>query len=242
MAKTETARNETVGPLGVFSPPDIQIECLALLFTFVRDHKVDLLSIPLAPICLAYVEYLAGSQETELESSAVAATALAYLLERKAQMLLPSQKPEEEEEFDLESIDPTAHLYAPAVRSLQEKLADREQIFFRTTEGAAAYELPIDTESVTTGDLARALESLLARAKPDPIEPLGKPRRSLSEQMGIVLRALPEEPQTLDNIVTGEFTRAEVVWWFLALLELIRLGQAVVAMQESVPVFGRSKA
>ena len=247
MAKSELARSETVGPLGVFAPPDIQIECpaftgsLALLFTFVRDHKVDLLDIPLAPICLAYVEYLAGSQQTELESSAVAATALAYLLERKAHLLLPTLKQEEEEEdLELESIDPTAHLYAPAVRSLQERLNEREQMFFRSREGAAIlYELPIDTESVTTADLARALESLLARAIPDPVEPLGRPRRSLTEQMGIVLRALPENPATLDHIVVGEFTRGEVVWWFLALLELIRLGQAIVVMQDNQPAFAR---
>ena len=119
------------------------------------------------------------------------------------------------------------------------RLAEREQIFFRTIEGAAAYELPIDTETVTTADLARALEFLLARAVPDPIEPLGRPRRSLSEQMGIVLRALPREPATLDQIVTGEFTRAEVVWWFLALLELIRLGQATVVLREGEPAFGK---
>jgi hypothetical protein len=30
----------------------------------------------------------------------------------------------------------------------------------------------------------------------------------------------------------GDFTRSEVVWWFLALLELIRLGQARVDLKD----------
>jgi chromatin segregation and condensation protein Rec8/ScpA/Scc1 (kleisin family) len=247
MAKSSEITRSQIGPLGVFSPPEIHIECaaftgtLGVLFTFVRDKKVDLLDIPLAPICLAYAEYLAASQETELEGSAVAATVLAYMLERKAHQLLPSTHIEEEEEPEIEGIDPTSHLYAPAVRALQQRLEEREQLFFRSGDPAdMPYELPLDTESVTTDDLARALESLLARAQPDPVEPLGRPRRSLSEQMGIVLAALPQQPETLDKIVVGEFTRSEVVWWFLALLELIRLGQAVVVMQESMPAFGRS--
>jgi hypothetical protein len=57
--------------------------------------------------------------------------------------------------------------------------------------------------------------------------------------MGVVLRALPDKFETLDRIVTGEFTRSEVVWWFLALLELIRLGQAKVAVQEGDVRFRR---
>lgn len=247
MAKSSEITRSQIGPLGVFSPPDIHIECaaftgtLGVLFAFVRDKKVDLLDIPLAPICLAYAEYLAASQATELEGSAVAATVLAYMLERKAHQLLPMAKDEEEEEPEIEGIEPTAHLYAPAVRALSQRREDRELLFFRSGDPSdLPYEIPLDTDQVTTDDLARALESLLARAQPDPVQPLGRPRRSLSEQMGIVLAALPPTPQTLDKIVVGEFTRSEVVWWFLALLELIRLGQAVVQMQEGLPAFGRA--
>ena len=60
--------------------------------------------------------------------------------------------------------------------------------------------------------------------------------------MVIVLKALPGEFQTLDEIVTGEFTRSEVVWWFLALLELIRLGQALVKIEEGEVRFARGNA
>ena len=42
-----------------------------------------------------------------------------------------------------------------------------------------------------------------------------------------------------DEIATGEFTRSEVVWWFLALLELIRLGQAMVTLKDGDVRFKR---
>ncbi len=57
--------------------------------------------------------------------------------------------------------------------------------------------------------------------------------------MGIVVLALPEKFQPLDQIVTGEYTRSEVVWWFLALLELIRLGQAKVEVKDGDVRFKR---
>jgi hypothetical protein len=57
--------------------------------------------------------------------------------------------------------------------------------------------------------------------------------------MSIVLRALPEKFEPLESIVTGDYTRSEVVWWFLALLELIRLGQARVAVEEGDVRFKR---
>ena len=157
-------------------------------------------------------------------------------------MLLPDQTPQAEDEVEkpLDGVDPTINLYSPVIRTLESGLAERESIFFRTNEGGSApYELPFEVGSVSSSDLARALERLLERAVPLTVEPLGRPRRSLSEQMSIVLKALPEFPASLDVIVIGEFTRTEAVWWFLALLELIRLGQAIVTLGDGEPLFGR---
>ncbi len=90
--------------------------------------------------------------------------------------------------------------------------------------------MPFDSSEVTVGELARVFERLLERAVPDDIEPTTRPQRSLSEMMTVVLRALPKKYASLDEIVVGEFTRIEIIWWFLALLELIRVGQARVTV------------
>lgn len=246
--KTELAAGQAVvGPLGVTAPPDIHIACeafegsLGALFLCVHDRKIDLLDVPMAPICEAYYHYVLATTDTDLEQAAVALAALAYLLERKAWALVPTEDDEEPDDDALSiAAEPYVHLFDPAVRNLLERREERERLFFRWSEQFhQPYELPFDTSDIQIGDLAGVLERLLARAVPDTMEPLSKPRRSLAEQMLVVLRALPMEFASLDAIVVGEFTRGEVVWWFLALLELIRLGQARVQVTETDVLFAR---
>ncbi len=230
---------------GVIEPPPIQIDCdqfqgsLATLFVLVREHKIDLMGIPLGPICEAYFRYLLESTEPCVESHAVAVAALSRLLDKKAALLIAPPAEEECEEDQLfDDFEPTIHEFMPAIEDLLGRKSERESLYFRAAGAAENYELPFEADSITTLDLARALERLLAKAKPDPPRPLAT-RRSLSDQIAIVLRALPEEPLPLDQIVDTEFTRSEAVWWFLALLELIRLGQARVVIAEGEACFGR---
>ena len=95
---------------------------------------------------------------------------------------------------------------------------------------------------VSAADLARAFDAILRRANPDTLDMPAKPRRSLSEQMGIVLSSLTDDWTKLDDMVEEPFTRTEIVLWFLALLELIRLGQAAVRLHEETIEFSRNKA
>lgn len=232
---------------GVIEPPPIHIETrnfqgpLTALFLMVRDHKIDLLGVPLGPICEAYLKYLLESTEPCLESHAVAVSALCWLLERKAWMLIPVEQEEEEpEDHDiLDEVEPYVQEFLPAIDSLLDKKDEREHLFFRTGDQSSLYELPFEADTITTFDLAKALEAVLARAKPDTPERLDKPRRSITEQMIVVLRELRDEPLELQDLISAEFTRSEVVWWFLALLELIRLGQASVKMHEGTVKFSK---
>lgn len=251
---------ERIPALGLVEPPPIVVESphfsgsLATLFACVRERKVDLLAVPLAPICEAYFVYLLKMAANEAEASAgqerypfldeaaAALAALSYLLERKAWLLLPSPDPEPEVEDPSELLSPTAHEYQVAIESLRLWQEAREQVFFRPQEAAPdAYELPFTLGNVSVNDLARALERVLRKASPEPVEPLNKPRRSLSDQMRIVLTALSHDWTSLEDLIEPPFTRSEVVYWFLALLELIRLAQASVRLQAGEVQFARPK-
>jgi segregation and condensation protein A len=239
-------KQDVVHALGVFSPPPIDVECeaftgsLGALFEVVKRQKVELLDVPLAPICEAYYRYLIDNAQSDLESASVALAALAYLLERKAWLLLPTKEDEPDEDDILEQIEPYANEYDAAILALEQKRREGDLRFYRGTgQEEAGYELPFEADDISVEDLALVFQKLMERAQPDPVEPLSKPRRSLSEQMTIVLKELSEEFQPLEELVTGEFTRSEVVWWFLALLELIRLGQAQVRKHENSVEFAR---
>lgn len=240
------ASDRPVTALGVVSPPPIHIACeafdgtLGTLFALVRDHRIDLLGVPLGPVCEAYLRYLIEDAARDLDEAAAALAALAYLLERKAWRLLPVAEPEPELDEPMEPIEPTVEEFAEAIALLREGMAERELLFFRGAgPGPDPYELPYKLSDVAPDDLARALERLLRRAEPEPIEPLNRPRRSLAEQMEIVAGALGTEWTPLGTLVPSPFTREDAIYWFLSLLELVRVGRARARLGEEDVEFVR---
>jgi segregation and condensation protein A len=244
--KAELAdRRDRVTALGVVAPPPIHITTptfdgsLATLFACVRDHQVDLLGVPLFPVCEAYFAYMLNTEIRDLDQAAAALVALSYLLERKAWLLLPVPDPEPEFEEPMDAIEPSIQEFAIAIDALRLWYAERSMLFFRSPEaGPDPYELPYSLANVSVGDLARAFERLLKRASPEPLEPLSKPRRSLQDQMQAVLLAVGTEWKTLGQLVSEPFTRAEAVYWFLALLELIRIGKVFARVVSDDVEFG----
>jgi segregation and condensation protein A len=240
-------RKERISALGVVAPPPIHVQTetfdgsLATLFACVREQRIDLLDIPLFPICEAYFAYMLRAVVDNLDEAAAALSALAYLLERKAWLLLPTPEPEPEFEEQMEAIEPTSHEYRAAIEVLSLWQSRRDRLFFRSGDaGPDPYELPYSLANVTPNDLARALERLLKRAQPEPLEPLNKRRRSLEEQMQVVLLAISGEWKSLETLVPEPFTRTEAVYWFLSLLELIRLGQVKARLHDDGVEFARS--
>lgn len=240
-------RKERVSSLGVIAPPPIHVQTptfdgsLAMLFGCVREHKVDLLDIPLFPICEAYFTYLMQIEVKDLDEAAAALSALAYLLERKAWLLLPVPDPEPEYEESIDPPEPTSHEYRAAIEALNLWQEERDHLFFRSAEaGPDPYELPYTLANVTPNDLARAFERLLKKVEPEPFETLSRPRKSLEDQMEIVLLALGEGWKTLESMVTEPITRSDAVYWFLSLLELIRLGKVQARLTEEDVEFARA--
>ena len=236
-----------ITPLGVIAPPPLRIETpvfegtLASLFKCVRDAKIDLRDIPLFPICEAYFEYLIAASLDNLDEAAVALLALSYMLERKAWALLPTPEPEPEIEDEYEALPPTSHEYATVVETLKIYQEERSQWFFRSADaGPSAYELPYTLSNVRPEDLARAFQRLMERAQPsEDAQVSNKPRRSIADQMKVVLGILQKDWTALDQIITEPFTREDAVYWFLALLELVRLGQAGIRVEGETVEFAR---
>ncbi len=247
MAPRRQLAERPVTALGVIAPPPINIQSpafegsLAMLFQCVRDQRIDLLGVPLYPVCEAYFEYLLLSESPNLDEAAAALTALAYLLERKAWLLLPSPEPEPESAEPMQLPESSITDYDLAIGALLAWHAERSLMFFRSPgSGPSPYEFPYELESVSSQDLALAFERLLRRADSAIFEPPTRARRSLSEQIGIVLRAIDGTWRTLGELVTGRFSRADAVYWFLALLELIRVGQVSAKLDGDLVLFCRA--
>lgn len=224
---------------GIIAPAPIEVELptysgsLGGLFICIRDGKVDLLGVALGPICETYYKYLIENADRNLDEAAAGLAALAWLVERKAWLLLPIEEEPEALDEPAELPAPIVGELGPAMEVLRSGEEARELLFFRPIEaGPDPYELPFSISEVTADDLARALQNVLARANPDPPIPVDEEPWSLSRQIEIVLRSLSPQWTSLEMLLVPPYTRSEAVCWFLALLELIRLGQAKVRLHD----------
>lgn len=225
-------QNETLTPGGVAVPPPLLIESpifqgsLATLFHLAREGRVDLTGIPLSPVCEAYLQFIYEGGAANVDEAGAALLALAYLVERKAWALLPIADPPPPEDLP-ELPEPTVHEFAMAVDALDTHYRDRARMFFRAATEGGDYEIPIEVGHLTTAHLAKALERLLSRALPSTVEPLARPRPSLAEVMRGVLQTIRNADGRIGfaDLLPEVFTRLDAVFVFLAVLELLRVGQ-----------------
>jgi segregation and condensation protein A len=234
MAATALVRHDGGEALGLVAPPDLRIESeaftgtLGSLFKLVREHRIELAGVPLAPLCESYWRYVVECSGEDFEAAAVALVALAYLVERKAFGMLPSEAPGPEEADDPAAREPWVAEFADAIAALTGRLEDRERLFFRASEPGGEYELPFEVGGVSPSDLAHAFARLLERAEPSAPESVRKPGRSLGEVVALLEASLTDAYAPFAAMLPDRYTRADCVWWFLALLELMRLGRAEV--------------
>lgn len=228
-----------VTALGVVAPPPIHVESpvftgsLATLFLCVRDKKIDLLQVPLGPICEAYWEYLKGTEGANVDEAAAALVALAYLTERKAWSLLPGSAPEPEAEDALDAtMLPSTGLFLPAIELLRDGHERRLLWYFRSPDATPVADNQWSLGDIKLSDLAGAFQKIIERAVPDPETPKIRARRVLSDVMAEVMACLNQTWRTLDEFFPHSLTRSDVAYWFLALLELIRLGVAALRQND----------
>jgi chromatin segregation and condensation protein Rec8/ScpA/Scc1 (kleisin family) len=96
------------------------------------------------------------------------------------------------------------------------------------------YELPFDLSKLSLQQLATAFRKVLERAKPDEFEHVpGRPLISMTDMIRRLGAFLVGTATTrFDDLLPEEFTRLDVVWTFLAILEMVRLAICFVTIKE----------
>jgi segregation and condensation protein A len=208
---------------------------LDLLLHLCRTNELDLSRLSVRAITDQYLAHLESVRFQDLESAGSFMGMAATLIYLKSKLLLPANPDEVEEAFDEEGellrreLEERLREYA-RVKALGTWLGEREAeqglIYGRTTaELPPPEDIPLEDLSVHL--LQRALQRLIEDQKrrvPRQVEP--NPL-SVLERMGEILDLLRSTWSLLFSSVAGpEKLRAEWVVTLLALLELVRLGQA----------------
>jgi segregation and condensation protein A len=210
-----------------------------LLLDLIAKNEVDIWDIPIATITEQYLEYLYSLQEKDLAIAGEFLVMAATLIRLKSRLLLPQEQAVEEEEEEAE--DPRRELVQQLLRYkffkevgefLQERYLEASR-YYTKGQSVALYDLaPIYTQPVgklALEELREIYDHLLRElAKEPPVHTIS-PGISLQERMALVRLQLVGKPRVSFRALVKDNTPMEIVGTFLAILELVRLGEIGVA-------------
>lgn len=214
-----------------------------LLLDLVAKNEVDLWDIPIAAITEQYLEYLYSLQEKDLAITGEFLVMAATLIRIKSRMLLP-QEPHVDDEDD-EQEDPRIELVEQLVRykffkEAAEFLNHRyEEASRQFTRGqrVESYDLtPVYTAplgELTLDELAALFHQLISELEKEPAVHTISGTISLQERLALVRLQLVGQPRATFSELVRNNTTAEIVVTFLAILELVRLGEIALVQTKS---------
>jgi segregation and condensation protein A len=211
---------------------------LDLLLHLIQRDEIDIYDIPIAHITAQYLGHLELMQELDLEVAGEFIVMAATLIRIKAQLLLPTPVSEETGE----EIDPREDLvrrlveyrkYKAAAEVLHEHEARRLARFHRPSQlpDLPPEEHPIG--DVTVFDLVSLLKKMLERLPEETSHDVELEPVHLEDRMEILrARLLTQREVSFTEYVQDVRTRMGLVVSFMAILELMKLGE-VMARQEN---------
>jgi segregation and condensation protein A len=220
---------------------------LDLLLHLIREHKVDILDIPIALITEKYLDFLEKMREINLDIAGEFLVMAATLAHIKSRMLLPRQEAAavaaRESEAAAEEGDPRAELvrrlleyqkYKAAAEVLGKAPVLDRDVFVRRA--------PLQTEDpggeaglleLSVYKLIEALDRILQERLPKVSHEVVRERVSLSAAMTRITEILRERREVAFPVLfEGQRTRQHIVITFLALLELCKLKLLRVRQEE----------
>lgn len=215
---------------------------LDLLLFLIRKEEVDIYDIPIADITRQYLAYVEILQMLDLEGAGDFILMAATLIRIKAQMLLPKNPEEAEEEEE----DPRQELVRRLLEYQQYKdlaarmvaLEVRERDFF--SRGFFDFELTKDQSDfldnaveVSLFDLITAFKNVLLRVPRETPHTIEQIPVTIEDQIDYVLQELAVHHQLLFMSLLERLpSKVYMIVTFIALLEMIRRG-LVTATQSS---------
>ncbi|MDA8018433.1 MAG: segregation/condensation protein A [Thermoanaerobaculia bacterium] len=209
---------------------------LDLLLELIRLHEVEIVDIPVAPICDQFHEYLHLMEILDLDIAGDYIYMASYLIHLKSKLLLPKPKTVEGKEIDE---DPRQDLVErlleyrklkEAAQSLAEVDSQRRGMWPRRTDElrriTADDEREMDLSELSLFDLLKTFRDVLDRFEREHPEPLRMAGESFSvrDQIQRLLSAVSaDRPTSLFDDLASLSGRREAIAAFLAVLEMARM-------------------
>ena len=225
----EEARSYQV-KLGFFEGP------LDLLLFLIRKKKIDIHDIPIATITKDYLEYLHQKEKINLDREAEFLLIAALLIYIKSQVLLPRERPEEDE--DPRQILVDRLIDYQRIKAISALLREKEEEELKKWKRSAPPLLlpqeEAELEEVSLFDLAESFLLLMKRKELENTRFIKGKEYSIEGKMKEILSIL-KDVAYLDffDYFYQQSSLQESLVSFFSLLELIK-ARIVIATQEKV--------
>lgn len=215
---------------------------LDLLLHLISKAKVDIKDIFVSEITEQYLASLDGIDELDMDVASEFLTMAATLLEIKSRALLPRPpKPEEEgEETPEQALIRRLEeykLYKESAGQMKEFEKAAFQVFSKLPEEYPLPPQPIELTGLSVDGLVRALERIIARQTQadDPgrvFRAITRDKFTIEQCVFNLTSRLRKGPVLFTDMLSSHVTRDEIVSYFMAMLELLKMGR-LHAQQEA---------
>ena len=223
---------------------------LDLLLHLIEKNKVNIYDIPIVEITNQYMEYIQEMERsTSMESMSEFLVMAATLLKIKSRMLLPKEEKEEEEDPREELVQRLVEykMCRYAAGELKDMSVDAEKVFYKPEtipKEIREYEEPIRpleiVGDVTLEKLNQVFHMVMRRKKDreDPVRSrfgkIEKEKYKVEDRMRDIRRQIQGLRRiNFRTLLDIQPTKEMVIVTFLAVLELMKVGQVTVSQESN---------
>jgi len=213
---------------------------LDLLLHLIREHKLEIKTVPLASVTSQYLEFLKQLESLDLNLASEFVEVGATLIDIKSRQILPKLKQEEPEDPDQVEANLRARLEEyKLLKEASQELGKQENVnrFYKPPEPLKEI-IKYTLDGVDMDALVSAFQRVMFRieqSSPASVEPrkIRRDRFTVAEKIESVrARLLQESELSFFGLFESDYSKGEVVNTFLALLELLKTGEIKVVQQQ----------
>lgn len=214
---------------------------LDLLLFLIRKNKIDIYDIPIALITEQYLKYLEIIRSLNLDDAGEYLVLAATLLHIKSRMLLPVPEEETEEGEG----DPRQELvkqlleyqvFKDAASALETRPVLERDVFTRGSHEGDVEITPDDETLIEVGifDLVEAFQKVIAISGKADLMEIDLEKISLADRINEIMDILTQNRSLTFTELLGESSnKRQIIYTFLAILELIKLRMIKAFQNES---------
>lgn len=210
---------------------------LDLLLYLIKKDELNIYDIPIAKITDQYLEYMELLKLLDLNIAGEFLVMAATLMHIKSRMLLPPDPNQEDEKLEE---DPRAELvrrlleykkFKEVAGELAQMESSQKHFFARVGEDKDKFTEGSDTLfEASLFDLITAFTKVLKDVPRDAFHQVVKDEFTVSEKMHDILHMLVDKPRMFfAELFRSAKNKMEIITTFMAVLELIRLKEIIVA-------------